>query len=97
MRRPGFEFGIVFGVGVHGRDQRDSLRAGEAVQCGDLLDNFFGSWHIESAGGIEEVDLGVNVEENGFHPACSWRTVSSNSLSAGLSSTRQASSTWNRL
>src|ERR1700722_16491112 len=71
MMRKELKFGIVLRVRVHGGDEHGSV----AIQLAHQRQNVLGARYVQSAGGIYEINLRVDVEEDRFH-AGPFRTAS---------------------
>src|SRR4051794_12539007 len=69
MRLPDFELGIVLCVCVHRGNELDTVGVSEARQHAKTRDDAFCSGNRQSASREQEVQLRIDVEENGFHKA----------------------------
>ena len=101
MRGPRAKLGIVFGVRVHGGDDRNAMTRGVLVERGDSGDDRLRSGNVERAGWIQKIQLRVHIEKdiekNHAHARAPLLTLSCRAASSGLMSTRQPGSLANRL
>ena len=67
MGRPVAKFRIVFSMRAHVGDDGDIVRRCVVIQGADSGNDLLGAGDVESAGRKEEIDLCVDIEENGFH------------------------------
>src|SRR6185437_5950291 len=67
MRLPNLELRIILRVGIDGRDDLEVIGRGKLREFGQLLQDLFCAGNRERAGGVDEIELGIYVEEDGLH------------------------------
>src|SRR5581483_2784323 len=67
--RPVGEFGIVLGVGVGGGDDGNATLGCQAIEARDGGNYSLCAGDVECSSGVEEIELGIDVDEDGFHRA----------------------------